>query len=95
MQLMYWEILIMNMELETPEKLTIENMNFWVGKVPIFIPKPMAYNKLKELAGQDFGDDTVAWRQWFEKNHTSVTEKMWEEYCRKREVRKQTDEKPK
>lgn len=29
-----------------------------------YLPKQEAYRKLKQLTGQDFGDDAPAWRRW-------------------------------
>lgn len=33
-----------------------------------FVSRPEAYAKLKALTGQDFGYDSVQWRQWFKQH---------------------------
>ena len=32
-----------------------------------YLPKEAAYQELKEMSGQDFGDDSDAWRNWYER----------------------------
>jgi len=36
-----------------------------------FIPRDEAYKELREMTGQDFGDDIARWQEWGRANHLS------------------------
>jgi hypothetical protein len=44
------------------------------GKIPVsqkrlYLPRETAFNRLKQLTGQDFGYDAEAWKKWFKENN--------------------------
>ena len=50
----------------TPIQGLLKNLK---GEIPAhmrreFLPKDVAYEKLKSMTGQDFGYDSIAWQKW-------------------------------
>ena len=39
-----------------------------------FLPREVAYEKLKAMTGQDFGDDIVAWEDWIKAQEAAGVE---------------------
>jgi len=41
--------------------------------------KQQAYERLRELTGEDFGDDVEAWERWYKKNKKLLIEaiRVW------------------
>jgi hypothetical protein len=57
----------------TPIQGLLKNLK---GEIPQYMrreymPKERAYEKLKAMTGQDFGDDSVAWEEWIKKQETA------------------------
>ncbi|MBW3599161.1 MAG: hypothetical protein KY475_18060 [Planctomycetes bacterium] len=49
----------------TPFEKLLWNLNGEMPQsLPEFLPKDVAYQRLKKMTGEDFGYDANAWREW-------------------------------